>query len=125
MQIFIKQRWRKSKKIFIASFCLYLLFLLLFSLFLCLMFFRPTHIRSVSGSRNSFMFSVNINLNMVKYHILKILNPYHFISSALHNFNHNKDIMYKHFNLRRNQLFFNLIGSESIFLSQKPKQINP
>ena len=43
METFIKTRWRKTKWIFITTFLLYLTFLILFSTFLGMMFFRTSH----------------------------------------------------------------------------------
>ena len=39
METFIKQRWKRTKWIFITSLCLYLIFLILYSTFLGLLFF--------------------------------------------------------------------------------------
>ena len=57
METFIKQRWKRTKWIFITSLCLYLIFLILYSTFLGLLFFREAQSRRVD-SRMAAMLSV-------------------------------------------------------------------
>ena len=54
METFIKQRWRRTKAIFISSFCLYLIFLVLYSSFLGLLFFRQARAKGFDSRVSTF-----------------------------------------------------------------------